>query len=255
MDELRTSLCERNEVRSGVFDLIGGPGMVCGGSFDPPKSMKHLFPLFGFLVSIGSLSAGTPLLSVDFNAGARTPTPTMAGFQPFDVTVADASGPMAISFPPADSLYPSQITVSVTTGKLESDAGRMTGRLCKVDSSVANVPVGALYYDAICSSDGKPLLVSISGLKAGKSYTIDFFAFSSTRSGKETFSDVTSGEAADSAQLEWTSDFQFSDSTPEDQFQATMGATADSNGKIIISVTNKLGTPLLSGLRIAESKP
>lgn len=217
--------------------------------------MKRLFPLLGLLASLGSLSAGTPLLSVDFNAGARTPTPTMTGFQPFDVTVADAAGPMAISFPPADNLYPSQITVSVTTGKVESDAGRMTGRLCKVDPSAANVPVGALYYDAICSSDGKPLLVSISGLKAGKKYNLDFFAFTSSRSGKETFSDVTAGEEADSAMVEWANDFQFSDSTPENEFQATLTVTADATGKVVISVANKLGPAILSGLRIAESKP
>ncbi len=217
--------------------------------------MKFLFLLIGILVSVGSLRAENPLLAIDFNAGARTPTPTMNGFQPFDVTVADAAGPMAISFPPADNLYPSQITVSVTTGKAESDAGRMTGRLCKVDPSAANVPVGALYYDAICSSDGKPLLVSISGLKAGKKYNIDFLAFTSSRSGKETFSDVTSGEAADSATLEWANDFQFSDSTPENEFQATLAATADSTGKVIISVANKLGPAVLSGLRVAESKP
>jgi len=216
--------------------------------------MKFLFSILGLLVSFGSLRAEMPLLAVDFNAGVRTTSPTMSGFQPFDVSAGDANSPIAVSFPPADNLYPSQITVSITTGKTEDDNGRVTGRQCKVDPSVADVPLGALYYDAICSSDGKPMLVSVSGLKAGKEYKIDFFAFTTTREGRETFSDVTAGEVGDSALIEWVDDFQFSDTTPENQFQATLTVTADANGKLIISVTNKPGPPILSGLRIWESK-
>ncbi|GAT35229.1 hypothetical protein TSACC_3293 [Terrimicrobium sacchariphilum] len=216
--------------------------------------MKALVLILCTLISLGSLCAKTPLLAVDFNAqGKGAASPTMPGFQPFDVSMTEANGPVAASFSPADNLYPSQLGVSVTTGKSESDSGPVAGRLCTVDPSMANLPLGALYYDAICSLDGNPLIVSITGLKAGKKYTIEFFSFTSTRSGNQTLTDITSGEGGEFCAIEWVKDFQFSDSTPEEEFSASLTATADASGKVIISISNKLGSPLLSGFRISEN--
>ena len=219
-----------------------------------PSHMKALSLILCTLLSLGSLCAKTPLLAVDFNAqGKGAPTPTMAGFQPFDVTMTEANGPVAASFSPADNLYPTQLTVAVTTGKSESDSEPVAGRLCTMDPSMAALPLGALYYDAICSLNGNPLIVSISGLKAGKKYNIEFFSFTSTRSGDQTFTDITAGEGGEFCEIKWVKDFQFTDSTPEEEFSASLTATADANGKVIISIANKLGSPLLSGFRISES--
>lgn len=216
--------------------------------------MKVLFLILGTLLSLGSLSAETPLLAIDFNAqGKGAATPTMPDFEAFDVTMMETNGPVVASFSPSDSSYSSPLTVSITTGKSEGDSGQVAGRLCTMDSSMANLPLGALYYDAICSLDGAPLIVSISGLKAGKKYKIDFFSFTSTRSGNQTFADITSGDGGELCVIEWIKDFQFSDSTPEEEFSASLTAIADASGKVIISISNTLGSPLLSGFRISES--
>jgi hypothetical protein len=216
--------------------------------------MKFLFPFLGVLMSLGSLSAADPLLSVDFNAGGRTPSATAAGFQPFDVTVAEVMGPIAVSYPVNDSFYSGPVTVTITTGKSEEDTGRMTARASKEASEATDGGAVALYGDNIISVDKKPLFITITGLRSGKKYNVDFFAFSKTASGHEQFTDITTGEPADMAEAEWNGEVEITNSTPLDQYQATLGVQADAKGKVLIKVTNKDSAPFLNGLRISEAR-
>lgn len=216
--------------------------------------MKFLFPFFGLLLSLASLVAGDPLLSVDFNAGGRTPSTTMAGFQPFDVTVADVMGPIAVSYPVNDTFYSGPITVTITAGKSEDDTGRMTARTSKEAAEPTNTGVVSLYGDAVLSVEKSPLFLTITGLRSGKKYNIDFFAFNKTPVGHEQFTDLTTGEPADIAEAEWNGDVEITDSTPLEQFQTTLGVQTDAKGKVLVKVTNKDGIPFLNGFRISEAK-
>ena len=214
------------------------------------------FILFSFLSCffvLGYLRAQTPLLSVDFNAGAKTPSPTMVGFEQFDVSAGERTGPISISFPVQEKDYPSGIGVTLTTGKSIDEAGRLTGRVWKVEHG--DFTAADLYFDAICSADGKPLVLELTGLKPSRRYQLQFYCFSPTKPGSVKITDISSGEPADSAEGEWNNEFQFSESTSESIFMVTLAADSTSGGKIIVLINNKLGTAVLNGFRILQQKP
>jgi hypothetical protein len=214
---------------------------------------KFVLVALGTLLTLSGLRAENPLLSVDFNAGGGTSTPTQDGFEPINITVGEMEGPLSLTFNPPGGDYSSGITMSLACGQTEEATGRFTARHWKAGQDEGEYTFSSMYSDAILGIGGQQFILSFTGLKPGKDYQVRFYFFSAKNPGLMELTDISSGQNAEVAQLAWDNKQEFSSTTSSDIFSVPLLVQASPEGKAVIRILNKEGSPFLNGFQLSEN--
>lgn len=195
---------------------------------------------------LSTLSAQT-FLSVDIGAGATPEAATIqAEFESIGIPVSNTAGPIEKTFAGLSTKFTAtgSVVFTIASGTNLTGTGEfLTRDRGNPSTDSGNFTYSKLYRDAVMrtgsNSNGAPISLGFSGLKANSLYQIRFFAYDNNPSSSRTmnFIDWTTGAAGTTGSITFTGGYAFTETTDNHIFSTTLTVTSDADGKLLIRET------------------
>jgi hypothetical protein len=211
--------------------------------------LPSLLAFAALLLPAVSLSAATPILSVDF--GTTQTSKIENGFSAFEVTNVGVAGPVTKTF--------GDYTVRITNGITVDGSGFLnaSGTVNARDRfpTTPLADTGTFTYNHVYTdfvTQGIDTGVQITGLAASTSYEVRFYTYDHSNSRTQTFKNLTGGANTTLGTFGWTAGTTFGSSTADDIYSVGYTVVSDASGRLTFDINNAGGTTLLNALVITD---